>query len=51
MLEVVRAGSLREVRFVLPRKLQQDNINRLERAARRSHPALQRFTVDVDPFV
>ena len=51
MIEVVRGGTLREARFVLPRKLQQESIKRLEQAARRSHPALQRFTVDVDPFV
>jgi uncharacterized protein (TIGR02996 family) len=51
MIEVARAGSLREARFVLPRKLQQESIRRLEQAARRSHPALQRFTVEVDPFV
>ena len=51
MLELVPPGTLREVRFVLPRKAKQNNLERLEHAARRGHPALQRFTVDVDPFV
>lgn len=51
MLELVPAGTLREARYVLPRRAKQDNLDRLERATRRSHPALQRFTVDVDPFV
>jgi len=51
VLQCVPPGTLREVRFVLSRKAKQDTIDRLERTTRGSHPELQRFTVDVDPFV
>ena len=51
MLELVPLRTLREARFVLPRKAKQDTIDRLEQATRRSHPQLERFAVDVDPFV
>jgi hypothetical protein len=31
--------------------MKQETIDRLEQMTRRYHPAIERFTVDVDPFV
>ncbi|HLL24038.1 MAG TPA: hypothetical protein VK427_18025, partial [Kofleriaceae bacterium] len=51
LLEPVPRRTLREVRFVLPRRAKHETITRLEAATRRGHPDLTRFTLDVDPFV
>ena len=51
MLELVPPSTLREARLVIRRRTKAENIDRVEAAARREHPALERFTVDVDPFV
>jgi len=51
MLMYVPPATLREARFVIPRRAKSETIERLEHATRSAQPALERFTVDVDPFV
>jgi uncharacterized protein (TIGR02996 family) len=51
MLMYVPPYTLRAVRFVIPRRVKAETIERLEHATRNVHPGLETFTVDVDPFV
>jgi uncharacterized protein (TIGR02996 family) len=51
MLEAIPRNTMREARFVTPRRLKSDTVERLEQQVRRYQPAIERFTVDVDPFV
>lgn len=50
LLEVAPA-TMREVRFVVGRRLRPETVEPIERVARARNPALERFTLVVDPFV
>ena len=51
LLDIIPPSSLREARFLLPRRARRDSVERLERETRNGQPALERFTVEVDPFL
>ena len=51
MLESIPRNTLRAARFISPRRMKKETIDRLERMTRRNQPSIERFTVDVDPFV
>ena len=51
VLQQVPARTLHDVEWVLSYRPKQETIGRLERSMRRLHPAVDRFALDVDPFV
>jgi uncharacterized protein (TIGR02996 family) len=51
LLELVPRDLIRVARFISPRRMKHDTVERLEQTTRRYQPAIEQFTVDVDPFV
>ena len=51
VLDLIPPRTLRDVTWVVPYRPTKETVGRLETATRRLHPELERFTLDVDPFV